>query len=72
VAGLRDYGYVAGQNVVVEFRSLRGGPPHAFPPLAAELARLGVDVIVTSTQPGVRTVMDAGGTTPDRDGRRLD
>jgi putative tryptophan/tyrosine transport system substrate-binding protein len=44
-AGLRELGYVEGQNVAFEFRSAEGKPGE-LPRLAAELARLKVDVIV--------------------------
>jgi ABC transporter substrate binding protein len=51
-AGLRDHGYVVGQNVVVEFRSALGGGADRFQVLAAELVGLGVDVILTTTEIG--------------------
>ena len=44
--GLRDHGWVDGQNIVVEWRSAEGRAERAAP-LAAELVRLGVRVIVT-------------------------
>jgi putative ABC transport system substrate-binding protein len=44
--GLRDLGYVEGQNIGFEFRSA-GGRLDRLPELAAELVRLKVDVIVT-------------------------
>ena len=44
--GLRDLGYVEGQNLVIEYRSAEGRPER-LPDLAAELARLNVDVLVT-------------------------
>ena len=44
--GLRDHGYVEGQNIVLEFRLARG-KLDLFPTLAADLVRLNVDVIVT-------------------------
>ena len=44
--GLRELGYVEGQNVVIEYRSA-DGRPERFPDLATELIRLKVDVIVT-------------------------
>jgi putative ABC transport system substrate-binding protein len=44
--GLRELGYVEGQNVVIEYRSA-DGRPERFPDLATELVRLKVDVIVT-------------------------
>jgi putative ABC transport system substrate-binding protein len=44
--GLRDLGYVEGQNIRFEFRSAEG-QVNRVPDLAAELVRLKVDVIVT-------------------------
>jgi putative ABC transport system substrate-binding protein len=45
--GLRDHGYVEGQNLIIEMR-LSEGKTERFPALAAELVRLKVDVIVTA------------------------
>ena len=44
--GLRDLGYIDGQNIRFEFRSAEG-QLNRLPELAAELVRLKVDVIVT-------------------------
>src|SRR5262245_35603858 len=44
--GLRDLGYVEGQNIRFEFRSAEG-QINRLPELAAELVGLKVDVIVT-------------------------
>src|SRR5262249_36725322 len=44
--GLRDMGYIEGQNIRFEFRSAQGQIDR-LPELAAELVRLKVDVIVT-------------------------
>ncbi len=44
--GLRELGYVEGKNIVVEYRYAEGKPDRERE-LAAELARLKVDVIVT-------------------------
>ncbi|HET7875108.1 MAG TPA: ABC transporter substrate-binding protein [Methylomirabilota bacterium] len=46
VEGLRAHGYEPGRNIVFEFRSAQGNPER-LPGLAAELARLKVDVLVT-------------------------
>ena len=43
--GLRDHGYVEGKNIAIEMRSA-GGDYDRLPELAAELAKLKVDVIV--------------------------
>jgi putative ABC transport system substrate-binding protein len=49
--GLRDFGYVEGRNLVIEFRWAEGDD-RRLPVLAADLVRLNVDVIVTTaTQP---------------------
>jgi ABC-type uncharacterized transport system substrate-binding protein len=50
--GLRELGYVEGQNVVIEYRSA-DGRAERFPDLASELVRLQVDVIVTRGTPAV-------------------
>jgi len=44
--GLRELGYVEGQNIAFEFRSAEGQLDR-LPELAAELVRLNVNVIVT-------------------------
>jgi len=43
---LRDFGYVEGRNLRIEYRDAQG-KPERFPALAAELVALKVDVIVT-------------------------
>jgi putative ABC transport system substrate-binding protein len=52
--GLRDLGYEEGRTIALEFR-LAAGDSERLPALAAELVRLGVDVIVTdgAETPGV-------------------
>jgi putative ABC transport system substrate-binding protein len=45
--GLRDHGYIEGQNITIEWRSAEGRAER-IPELAAELVRLNLDVIVTS------------------------
>ena len=49
--GLRDLGYAEGKNITIQYR-WADGEYERLPELAAELARLGVDVIVTHTTPG--------------------
>ncbi len=51
--GLRDLGYIEGQNIIIEYRFAEGRYDR-FPRLAAELVSLNPDVIITSTTPGVR------------------
>jgi putative tryptophan/tyrosine transport system substrate-binding protein len=48
--GLRDLGYVEGRNLVVESR-YTGGALERVPAVAAELAALGLDVIVATNTP---------------------
>jgi putative ABC transport system substrate-binding protein len=48
---LRQLGYVERQNLLLEVR-YADGRAERFPDLAAELVRAGVDVLVTSSQPG--------------------
>ena len=48
--GLRERGYVGGQNVVIEFR-FTDGSLDQLPPLAEELVRLKVDVILAASAP---------------------
>ncbi len=61
--GLRELGYVEGQNILVDYRFAEGND-HRFPELAAELVRLKPDVIVTSGSPGIRALMKATHTIP--------
>lgn len=61
--GLRDLGYVEGQNLIIEYRSA-DGRPERFPDLASELARLQVDLIVARGTPATRAVQNATGTIP--------
>jgi putative ABC transport system substrate-binding protein len=51
--GLRDLGYIEGQNITFEFRSGQG-KLQALPDLAAALVRLKVDIIVASETPAVQ------------------
>ena len=51
--GLRELGYVEGKNIVIEYRWAEGNYER-LPGLAVQLARLGVDVIVTHSTPGTR------------------
>jgi putative tryptophan/tyrosine transport system substrate-binding protein len=58
--GLRDFGYVEGRNVILEFRFAGGDSAHGLK-LAAELVSLPVDVIVME---GVSAAMDPSGQVP--------
>jgi putative ABC transport system substrate-binding protein len=57
-AGLRDLGYIDGQNIRIELRS-GDGNLQALPDLAAELVALKVDVIVASETPAVQAAKQA-------------
>jgi ABC-type uncharacterized transport system substrate-binding protein len=61
--GLRERGYVEGQNVAIEYR-WGEGKPERFPVLAAELVGLKVDVIVTSGPHAIRAARHATSTIP--------
>ena len=61
--GLRDLGYVEGQNLVLEWRS-SGGQVERLPDLAAELVRLKVDVIVATDNPAIAAAQRATSTIP--------
>jgi putative ABC transport system substrate-binding protein len=57
-AGLRDFGWVAGKNIVIEYRWAENDYDR-LPELAAELVRLNVDVLVTLAIPGVLAAKQA-------------
>jgi putative ABC transport system substrate-binding protein len=61
--GLREMGYVEGQNVLFEHRFVEGKVDR-LPDLAAELVRLKVEVIVARSTPVVQAVRNATSTTP--------
>jgi putative tryptophan/tyrosine transport system substrate-binding protein len=61
--GLRELGYIEGQNVVIEYRSA-DGRQERFPDLATELVRLKVDLIVTRGTPAALAAKNATGTIP--------
>ena len=61
--GLREHGYVEGQNILIEYRAA-DGRVERLPALAAELARLKVDVIVAVATPGGRAAQQATTTIP--------
>src|SRR5712691_1197287 len=61
--GLRDLGYVEGQNIAIEYR-FADGRLGRLPELAAELVRLKVDVIVTPGTPASMAAKKATSTIP--------
>ena len=61
--GLRELGYVEGQNIALEVRWAEGRFER-LPELVAELVRLKVDVLVVAATPGALTVKNATRTIP--------
>jgi ABC-type uncharacterized transport system substrate-binding protein len=61
--GLRDLGYVEGQNIEIESR-WGEGKYESLRDLAAELVRLKMDVIVTAAVPAIRAAKEATTTIP--------
>ena len=61
--GLRELGYVEGQNIAIEWRWAHGRAER-FPELTIELVELKVDVIVAASNPAVRAVQRVTRTTP--------
>jgi putative ABC transport system substrate-binding protein len=61
--GLRELGYVDGQNIVVEARYAEG-KTERLPTLADDLVRLAPDVIVTRATPATRAVKNATSAIP--------
>lgn len=61
--GLREFGWVEGQNIVIESRFAEGRFER-LPDLAAELVRLKVDVIVVVPTPSAVAAKNATGTIP--------
>jgi putative ABC transport system substrate-binding protein len=61
--GLRELGWIEGQTVTIEYRWAEGNSDR-LPALAADLARLKVDVIVLSGSPAIRAARDATSTIP--------
>lgn len=58
-AALREFGYVEGQNIVVEYRSAPSGQSDRLGVLATELVRLKVDVIVAQFTPSAHAAKRA-------------
>ena len=61
--GLRDLGYIEGQNIVIEIRYAEGNS-NRLPEAAAELVRLKVDAIVTTGTEGTVAAKQATTTIP--------
>src|SRR5712691_2194652 len=61
--GLRELGYVAGKNIVIEWRYAEENLDR-LPELAAEVVRLKVDVIVTAAPSSTRAAQEATAAIP--------
>jgi putative ABC transport system substrate-binding protein len=61
--GLRELGYVEGKNIVIEYRYAEGKTDR-LPELAAELVRLKVDLIVTTTNRSAHAAQQVTNTVP--------
>jgi putative tryptophan/tyrosine transport system substrate-binding protein len=61
--GLRDLGYIEGQNLIIEYRDAEGKVDR-LPDLAAELVRLKVDAIFTTSTASVQAAKKATTTVP--------
>jgi putative tryptophan/tyrosine transport system substrate-binding protein len=62
-AGLQDWGYAEGQNVLLEYR-YSGGQNDRLPALATELVQLPVDVIVAEKHDAIMAAKQATATIP--------
>src|SRR5215468_5576202 len=56
--GLREFGWIEGQNIAIEYR-WAAGQPDGLPALAEELVRLPVDLIVVSGNSVVQAAKEA-------------
>ena len=61
--GLSEFGYIEGQNLVIEYRSA-DGHNERFPDMATELARLNVDLILARGTPAALAAKNATRTIP--------
>ena len=61
--GLRDLGYIEGQNISIEYRYAEG-KEHRLPELAADLVQLKVDVILVGGSQAISAVKNATATIP--------
>jgi putative ABC transport system substrate-binding protein len=67
--GLRELGYVEGQNTVIESR-WGAGKYESLPGLAAELVRLKMDAILTAAVPAIRSCQGSDQYDPHHHGGR--
>ena len=63
VQGLRELGYVDGQNIVIEYR-WADGKLESLPGFVADFVRLKVDVIVSSATPAIRSAKEQTSSIP--------
>jgi len=61
--GLRAFGYIEGQNLIVEYRSAEGRNER-LPELVSELLRLNLDLIVVRGTPEIIAIKNANGKLP--------
>jgi putative tryptophan/tyrosine transport system substrate-binding protein len=69
IQGLRDLGYVEGENIVIEYR-WADGKLDRLPGFVADLVHAKVDVIVSSATPAIRFAKEQTSFHPDRHGGR--
>jgi putative ABC transport system substrate-binding protein len=62
-AGLREFGYVEGTNIAIEFRWAEGNYDR-LPHLVADLIATNIDVLITHGTPGTRVAKQATTTIP--------
>ena len=62
-SGLRERGWIEGQNILIEFRAAEGNTAR-FPELAADLVRLKVDLIVARASIFVQPAKEATSSIP--------
>ena len=63
IQGLRELGYIDGQNITIEYRRA-AGKVERLPALAEELVRLKVDVMVVHATPVIQAAKNATTTIP--------
>ena len=61
--GLKEYSWVEGQNITIEYR-FADGKADALPKLAVEVVQLRVDAIVTDSTPATQAAKNATRTVP--------